>query len=94
MSHYGRNIWPPRWTTTRNDKDDTPKGEVGILREALMNNLFGNQIFLVIEHNDNRYMGCMTFSDSIFCYQVYTLLKGKFGYPIKEIGGLDLSHML
>lgn len=94
MSHYGRKIWPPRWTTTRTDKDGTPSGEVGMLREALMNDLFSNQLFLVIEYNGNRYMGCMTFGDSVFCYQIYALLKLKPGCSIREIGDLDLSHLL
>lgn len=94
MSHYGRNIWPPRWTTTRMDKDDTPRGELGVLRQALMNDLFSNQLFLVIEYNENRYMGCLTFGDSVFCYQIYSLLQSKTGCLIQEVGDLDLSHML
>jgi hypothetical protein len=37
-------------------------------------------------------MGSMAFDDEGFCAEIYSVLKYRVGYSIKEIGDLDLSY--
>jgi hypothetical protein len=39
-------------------------------------------------------MGYLSFDDSPFRYEIYRLLKSSLGLSIREIGDLDLSHIL
>jgi hypothetical protein len=94
MSHHRVRNWPPKWTTTQNDPNDNVEGEVGILSEVLMNKLFKDKLYLIIEHEGRRYMAAVTFDDVAFCSQLYILLQSKVGLSIREIGDLDLSHTL
>jgi hypothetical protein len=91
MSRNGTSSWPPMWITSRNDPNDNPSGEVGTLTEILMPRQLENKLFLVIEHEAQRYMGALTFDDPAFCSQLYRLLQSKIGLSIREIGDLDLS---
>jgi hypothetical protein len=86
--------WPPIWTTTHQDQDDKPTGEVGTLEDALMSNLIDNKIFMFIQYQGFRYMGFVGFDDPMFCRQIFILLKGNIGLSIKEIGDLDVSYTL
>jgi hypothetical protein len=90
----GYATWPPRWTTTRRDQNDKPLGEVGVLEEAMMNDLFDNKIFVFMNYQSSRYMGALHFDDRIFCCQIFTLLKSQVGRSIKDISDLDLSATL
>jgi hypothetical protein len=94
MTYRGVSNWPPVWTTTRVENSPRPAGEVGVLEEALMNDLFDNKIFLVMLHDGNRYLGSLIFDDISFCHQVFALLKLNRGKRIKDIGDLDLSQTL
>jgi hypothetical protein len=94
MRKSGLPTWPPKWTPTRLERDDKPVGEVGILEDVVMSNLIDDKIFLFMHHQSYRYMGSMGFDDRAFCAQIYTLLKANIGRSIKEIGDLDLSHLL
>lgn len=87
----GLQSWPPVWTTTRLDPTDKPSGEIGILEEALMNQLFDNKLFLLINYQGIRYMGAIHLDDASFCSKLLTILKSKVGRSIKEIGDLNLS---
>ena len=87
----GFQSWPPIWTTTRRERNDRPVGEIGILKQVLMNDLFNSMLFLIIEYQSVRYMGAMQFDDSKFCYEISNILKSHVGYSIKEIGDLVLS---
>ena len=51
--------WPPKWTTTRLDANDTPTGEIGTLERTMIHQLLDNKIFLFIHYNGSRYMGLM-----------------------------------
>src|SRR6266513_2747465 len=82
--------WPPLWTTTHYDRNDTPTGEIGTLHQVLTGELFDNKIFLFIQFQGFRYMGSMRFDDLAFCSQVHTLLKANIGLSIEEIGDMDL----
>jgi hypothetical protein len=85
--------WPPMWTTTRHDDNgDEPTGEIGILQQVLMNDLFKHRIFIFIDYQGCRYMGSMAFDDERFCSEIYSVLKYRIGYSIKQIGNMDLSY--
>jgi hypothetical protein len=86
--------WPPTWTTTRLDPNDKPTGEIGILQQALMNDYLSTKIFLFIEFNKYKYMGAMQFDDARVCSAIYAVLQSHVGSSLKEIGDLDLSHLL
>ena len=94
MRRHGTSNWPPLWITSRNDPNDKPRGEIGTLTEVLMHRQLDDKLFLVIEHEAQRYMGALTFDDLAFCGELYRLLQGKVGISIREIGDLDLSHTL
>jgi hypothetical protein len=90
MSHQGLRNWPPEWTSLGRIR--RPKGEVGTLERALMNELSDIKIFLLINYEGDHYTGSMEFDDPKFCRRIYALLKSKIGLSIKEIGDLELPH--
>src|SRR5690242_20853668 len=51
----GMKSWPPIWSSTRKDKTDWPKGEVGTLREAWLHEGLDTCLFLFIEYHGHRY---------------------------------------
>jgi hypothetical protein len=94
MSYHGVPNWPPRWITTRKHKDDKPTGEVGILDKVLTSNLFSDKFFLVIEHQNRKYMGCLLFDDRVFCSEIYRLMTCCVHCSTREIGDTDVSYTL
>ena len=50
-----------------------------------------NHYHLFIDYKHTRYVGLMSFDDSISCQKVYDLLKPNVGHSIEEIGGLELE---
>ena len=85
--------WPPQWRPVGLNVARV-KGEVGILEHARMNDLITNKIFLVIEQDRQRHVAVMAFDDGAFANLVYKLLRLNCGRSVKEIGDLDLSHLL
>jgi hypothetical protein len=69
-------------------------GEVGTLEEAAMNDLYDTKIFMRIADEGKRYLGTLLFDDGSFYRDVFFVLQRNIGKPIKEIGDLDLAHML
>jgi hypothetical protein len=47
-----------------------------------------------MEYNGHHYTGSMYFDDIGFCYDVDMILKSNLGRSMKDIGDLDLSHLL
>ena len=90
----GIQTWPPRWAPTHRDKDDKPLGEVGILEDVTKSQLSDTKLFLFMQHRGLQYMGSMNFDDFTFSSQIFTLLNANIGRSIKEIGDLDVSHLL
>jgi hypothetical protein len=88
--------WPPVWTLAvrRNGNVKTLMGEVGVLKYVHSNSLMSNKCFLVIDFQDEVYIGSLIFKDHAFCDQISNLLRDHVGCPIKEIGDLDVSHLL
>jgi hypothetical protein len=58
--------WPPVWTTTHPHWDDKPIDEVGILEDVMISDLIDNKVFMFMQHQGFRYMGCMGFDDHTF----------------------------
>jgi hypothetical protein len=96
MSYRGLNNWPPIWTWRGGAGEDRrPKGEVGILRDVFLSQVEPrSRIYLIMEHEATEYMGCLLFNDPTLCRQLCELLNRHCGYPISEIGNLDLTHLV
>ena len=60
----------------------------------MMRDFIDNKVFMFIQYQGFRYMGFIGFDDPAFCFQISTLLKANIGRSIKEIGDLDVSHLL
>ena len=94
MSHRSRPNWPPIWTQVTDNGTKTVKGEVGVLKYVHANTSISNKCFLVIEHDQERYVGCLIFDDQAFCTQIMNMLRAYSGRSITEIGDLEVSHTL
>jgi hypothetical protein len=95
MTYRGICNWPPTWTQPQ--KDEPPKtlrGEIGVLAYVLANEKLSSKCFLVIDHEKERYVGALLFDDLAICRQICWVLKTQTGRPIKDIGDLDITHML
>ena len=94
MNYRGLRNWPVAWTWRGGGENSHPRGEVGILRDVLLSQVEPNsRIFLIMEHEDQEYIGCLLFSDETVCGQIYDVLKDQCGHTLEEIGGLDLGHL-
>jgi len=69
-------------------------GEIGVLKYVHSNSLMSNKCFLIIDFEAQVYIGSLLFKDHAFCGQISNLLREHVGRPIKEIGDLDVSHLL
>ena len=94
MSHFGVPNWPPVWKPA-NPRDGKPSlnGEIGELKYVLCQ-LSGKACFLIILHDGGGYIGSLLFDEDLFCQQIGKILETCTGRTIKEIGDLDLSHLL
>jgi hypothetical protein len=94
ISYHGLPSWPPTWSPA-NPKSDLKslRGEIGRLKYVLPNKT-SDRCFLIIEHENEAYIGCLFFDDRIFCAQMVTILGNHAGLTVKEIGDLDLSRTL
>ena len=77
--------WPPRWQPVGQQRG-LIQGELGILELVSMHNLIPNKIFLRMEHITDRY----TERVKLLCEHLVVKLHN----GIKEIGDLDVSHLL
>jgi hypothetical protein len=84
----GVKAWPPQWITA---SGNTTTGEVGILEYVSVGLLIDTTFFLFIDYQHSRYVGLMSFDDSISCQKIYDLLKPNVGRSIEEIGDLELE---
>jgi hypothetical protein len=87
--------WPPVWTKAQKDRPPkTVMGEVGVLNLVYANPQISNKCYLVIQHEDDRYVGCLIFDNKSFCRQITEYLRLQTGRTIEDIGGLDVSFTL
>jgi hypothetical protein len=94
LSFTGRHSWPPVWTWIGGDRDRYLRGEIGVLKEVRLSAHPAQKCFLVIEHENALYMGCVLIGDVTFCQQVFELLTKHRGDRIEAIGDLDVDHLL
>ena len=94
MSYHGVLNWPPVWTQTTKKTIKTLKGELGTLNRIVMHDLISRRFFLLIEYENEYYLGCLFFDEATFCKQIHDLLQSYIGCSIKEIGSIDLSFTL
>jgi hypothetical protein len=72
-----------------------PRGDVGILRDVFLSQIEPHsRIYLIMEYENEEYMGSVLFADATFCAQVYELLRKQRGSQIAQIGDLDISYLL
>jgi hypothetical protein len=95
MSYQGAPNWPPSWTWRAGPTIRRIHGEVGTLKEVVRGTTRPmDRIFLIIQLDENEYLGTLLFEDLSFCRQIYTLLLSYCGHPLSEIGDPGLSHLL
>ena len=88
MSYRGVHNWPPKWTPIGQTLDPVPTGEVGILKDVLMNDDSHPEIVLIVESKGHWYRGCLRFEDPWFCSQLFSVLKLQVERAISDIGEL------
>ena len=94
LNHRGLPSWPPVWVPFKSDDEKTIlRGEIGTLKYTLSNALSG-KCYLLIDHENASYMGCLFCAEVAFCSQIAAALEDNRGRTIKEIGNLDLSSTL
>jgi hypothetical protein len=87
--------WPPPWLWRGGKKLPRPYGEVDILKEIMLSTIQPcSMCFLIMEHEGAEYMGILKFDDSSFCRAIHGVLVRHCSRPIREIGEIDLSHLL
>jgi hypothetical protein len=93
IRHPGGANWPPVWTQRRIDGVKAVTGEDGILIyvHAATDS---TKCDLVVEYENENYIGTLLFDEEKFCHQVAALLRQHIGSSIEEIGDLDLSFAL
>jgi hypothetical protein len=94
VSQHGVCNWPPIWTPA-NPHNDKPRlqGEIGVLKYVICQ-LSRSTCFLMIACEGGEHIGRLIFDDGSFCQQIGKILETCTGRTIKEIGDLDLSHLL
>ena len=89
------------WTGKGENK--YPRGEVGVLKEVHISILDPsqpdshrpyNRIYLFMEYRDSGYVGCLLIDDPAACRQIGKILSEQCGKTLKEVGQIDLSHLL
>jgi len=47
-----------------------------------------------MEYQGGEYVGCLLLDDASICRQIGEILSGLCGKTLKEVGAIDLSHLL
>ena len=91
MTYRGVRNWPPIWIGRNTKRLDPPRGEIGILKNVILPKTGPLwTCSLMIEHEGEDYLGALLFDDQLACDQVYGLLLGQRGEPIRKIGEIDI----
>ena len=86
--------WPPIWVSVRGDRAESLGGEIGVLIEAKIQAGLANRVFMRIVYNDEQYVGALVINDPILCSQLCTLMQEHVSRSVKEIGDLEVDHLL
>jgi hypothetical protein len=57
--------WPPTWSPIQL-KGQPATGEIGVLEQVLMQDKSAPKCYLIIRHNNSKYLGSLTFDDPPF----------------------------
>ena len=94
MSYRGVSNWPPVWTWIDGEEIKHAEGEVGILKEVKLSNVRpADRILMLIEHEKDRYIGCVPFDNYFFCRMILPLLEQYRSHSLQEIGELELFYV-
>ena len=94
MAYGELRSWPPVWTQNTRGGVKTLTGEIGVLTYVYMRHRPATKCFLVIDHQNETFVGTLLFDDQAFGVKVCDLLRGLVGRPVKDIGDLDVSNVL
>lgn len=96
MTYHRVPNWPPVWVQSLSlPENKKVRGELGTLKEVVYRRLDARpRCYLVIEYQNENYVGTLLFDDPAFCYLVAKTLRNRIGWSIKALGDLDLSHTL
>ncbi len=92
MSYRGVSNWPPVWTQARRDSVKTVRSWNSHLCAFQSSDV--EQMFFVMEHGGETYVGTLIFENDAFCRQINILLQCHLKRSIRDIGDLDLSATL
>ena len=93
MRHQTANSWPPAWVWIGGTRDKKPKGEVGLLQDVRRYEAGRNRCFLIIEHEQELYSGCIHLDNGLLCDRIYQVLSEEIGQSIASIGALDIDAL-
>lgn len=88
MCYRGVCNWPPTWVSK--EKTHALTGEVGTLRYVFASNQVQDKCFLVIDFENQSYIGTLMFDHPSFCVRIVHVLRSHTGRSIKEIGDLEI----
>jgi hypothetical protein len=81
------------WVWIGGSRDKEPKGEVGILRDVRRYEATTSRCFLVIEHEQELYVGCIHLENRLLGDEIYELLRKEIGQSIPRIGAIDIDAL-
>ena len=93
-TYCGRSNWPPVWIAVDRRSIKEIVGEIGTLRLAQYRIGYPARCHLVIEHQNETFVGTLLFDNGAFCWALTKFLRINLGLRIEEIGALDLSFTL
>ena len=93
MNHQSITHWPPTWVWIGGTRDKKPKGEVGLLQDVRRYEAGTNRCFLVIEHEQELYSGCLHMGNRLLCDRMFEALSEEIGQSIASIGALDIDTL-
>jgi hypothetical protein len=93
VAFRGQPSWTPAWICFAGEANANAKGEIGILkavRWASRTTSLPDRCFLIVEHENALYIGCLFFDDESVCQRVFLKIQSHIGGSIQQIGGLTL----
>ena len=93
MNHRNIKSWPPAWVWIGGNREKQPQGEVGILQDVRRYEVTPNRCFLVIEHEQEIYVGCIHLENGLLCDEIYELLRNEIGQSIASLGAIDIDAL-
>jgi hypothetical protein len=93
VAFRGQHSWTPAWICFAGEANADAKGEIGILRAvrwASRTTSLPDRCFLIVEHENALYIGCLFFDGESVCQRVFLKIQSHIGESIQQIGGLTL----